>query len=87
MHEASLMRGLISKIESLATVEGASRVSSVSIWLGALSHMSADHFREHFSESAKGTTAEGALLEIEVSTDIKDVNAQELLLRSVEIET
>ena len=87
MHEASLMRDLIGKVGSLAEAEDADRVTVVRVWLGALSHMSAEHFQEHFEQASKGTIAQGALLEIEESTDIGDPNAQQLLLRSVEVET
>jgi hydrogenase nickel incorporation protein HypA/HybF len=87
MHEASLMRGLIRKIDSLAEAENAKQVTIVRVWLGALSHMSPDHFREHFNESSRGTIGEGAILEIEQSSDIFHANAQELLLRSIEVET
>ena len=87
MHEASLMRSLMRKIDSLAAAEGASRVTTVRVWLGALSHMSAAHFQEHFEQASEATIAEGASLEIEESADIDDPNAQGLLLRSIEIET
>ena len=75
------------KIDALAAAEGTERVVGVQVWLGALSHMSADHFRGHFEQASGGTIAEGALLKIEVSRDIDDPNAQALLLRSVEVET
>jgi len=87
MHEASLMRSLMRKIDSLAAAEGASRVTTVRVWLGALSHMSAAHFQEHFEQASKATVAEGASLEIEESTDIVDPDAQDLMLRSIEVET
>ena len=87
MHEASLIRNLMRKIDSLAEAENAIRVTTVQIWLGALSHMSAAHFRQHFELASKGTIADGASLEIEESTDIRDPNAQELLLRRIEVET
>jgi len=87
MHEASLMRSLMRKIDSLANAEGATRVTIVRVWLGALSHMSAGHFHEHFEQASKATLADGASLEIEESTDIDDPNAQDLLLRSIEVET
>lgn len=87
MHEASLMRGLMNKIETMARSEKATKVTHVSIWVGALSHMSDAHFREHFVQSSKATLAEGAELNIEVSTDVHDPNAQELMLRSIEIDT
>ena len=87
MHEASLMRNLMRKIDALAEEEGANRVTTVRVWLGALSHMSPEHFREHFQHAAVQTIAEGAALDIEASTDIHDPNAQDLLLRSIEVET
>ncbi|NIO41581.1 MAG: hydrogenase maturation nickel metallochaperone HypA, partial [Burkholderiales bacterium] len=60
MHEASLIMGLMRKIEAVARAEGARRVVSVAVWLGALSHMSKQHFAEHFCRAAKGTIAEAA---------------------------
>lgn len=86
MHEASLMRSLMRKIDSLAEAEGASKVTTVRVWLGALSHMSVAHFQEHFEQASKTTVAEGASLEVEESVDIDDPNAQGLLLRSIEVE-
>lgn len=86
MHEASLMQGLMAKIEEIAGGENA-RVVRVSVWLGALSHMSAEHFAEHFQTSSAGTRAEGAELAVTVSDDIDDEHAQDILLESVELET
>jgi len=87
MHEASLIRDLMQKIDALAADERAQRIVGVGVWLGALSHMSADHFREHFIRASRGTIADGAALNIEASTDSSDPNAQSLLLKSVEVET
>ncbi len=86
MHEASLMKDLMGKIETLGEAENARRVIMVRVWLGALSHMSPEHFREHFAHSSSGTLAEGAALEFEVSGDISDPNAQALILQSIEVE-
>jgi hydrogenase nickel incorporation protein HypA/HybF len=85
MHEASLMKDLMRKIEGLAREQKASRVVGISVRLGALSHMSASHFRDHFGVASRGTVAEGARLNIEVLTDMNDPHAQEILLESVEI--
>ena len=85
MHEASLMKDLMQKIESIAREQSAARVLGISVRLGALSHMSANHFREHFAVASQGTLAEGARLKIEVLTDMKDPHAQEILLESVDI--
>jgi hydrogenase nickel incorporation protein HypA/HybF len=87
MHEASLIRSLMRKIDELAQAEGAGKVTTVRVWLGALSHMSPDHFREHFEHESKHSLAEGAELDIETSSDVDNPNAQDLLLRSIEVET
>ena len=86
MHEAGLMRDLMRKINDLATAENASRVTGVTVWLGALSHMSPAHFQEHFDQAAHGTLAAGALIRCETSDDIQDPNADGILLRSIETE-
>lgn len=86
MHEMSLMRDLLKKIKTISEREQAKRVVRVSVKLGALSHISPDHFREHFVEESHGTLAEGAMLDIEASNDVHDPQAQDILLKDVEIE-
>lgn len=85
MHEASLMNDLMRKIEAVAHEQKASKVIVISVRLGALSHMSPSHFREHFALASCGTIAEGAELNIKVLTDLNDQHAQEIVLESVEI--
>jgi len=87
MHEAGLVNDLIRKIETLARADGATKVTGVEVWLGALSHMSAGHFEEHFVQAAAGTIAAGAALSVQASADIDDPHAQEILLRSIDVET
>jgi len=87
MHEASLIAGLMRRVDEVAVAEGARRVVGVSVWLGALSHFSKAHFVEHFERAAAGTRAEGARLAVTVSTDAGHANAQNLVLESVELET
>jgi hydrogenase nickel incorporation protein HypA/HybF len=87
MHEASLMKGLMHRIGEIAAADKALRVTGVSVWLGALSHMSAAHFTEHFEQAAAGGIAEGAKLTIEESRDSNHPEAQDIVLKSVEIET
>ena len=87
MHEASLIKSLISKIEDTAVSHSAKKVTVVRVTLGALSHCSPEHFREHYAEAAKGTIAEDATLEIETKEgQTDDVYAQEIILDSIEIE-
>ena len=86
MHEASLMADLIHKITTLAEAQQASKVIGVHITLGALSHMSPDHLREHFARAAQGTVAEGAQLDIDQRTDITEPLALDIRLDSIEVE-
>ncbi len=86
MHEQSLMTDLMKKINAIALQQQAKKIVQVKIRLGALSHISADHFREHFFLAAEGSCAEQAQLDIEVMTDLNDPHAQEIILDSVEIE-
>ncbi|MEQ8696200.1 MAG: hydrogenase/urease maturation nickel metallochaperone HypA [Bauldia litoralis] len=87
MHEASLMKNLMAKIDAIADQENARRVVAVSVWLGALSHMTEEHFGEHFRHSSAGTRAEGARIDATLSDDPGHANAQDVLLESVEVET
>ena len=87
MHEASLMKNLMRQLEDIVKTENAKRVTGVSVWLGALSHMSAAHFAEHFEESSAGTLAEGAEVDVTVSDDPEDANAEQILIRSVTVDT
>jgi len=86
MHELSLIQDLLQKIEQVAREHQATQVTGVTVRLGALTDLSADHFREHFETAAVGSLAEGATLEVEVDTDTEDPNAQDILLVSVDAE-
>ena len=86
MHERALMSDVMARIETLARSEGATRVTRVSVRLGALSHFTPGHFREHFEQAARGTVAEGAAVEAEVDGDIRDRRASDVLVESVEVE-
>lgn len=86
MHETSLINSLLRQIDAAAAAEGAERVVGVAVWLGALSHMSAEHFAEHFERAAAGTRAEGARLDVTTSDDVDHPEAQNVLLESLEVE-
>jgi hydrogenase nickel incorporation protein HypA/HybF len=86
MHEASLMANLMRRIDEVAKAEHARRIVGVSVWVGALSHMSAEHLGEHFEQAAAGTIAEGARLDVSVSDDTRHTNAEIIVLESVEVE-
>ena len=86
MHETALVRDVVRRIEDLASATGARRVTGAKVWLGALSHLSAEHFREHFAIEARHTLAAGAVLEIEVSDDPDHPHAQHVRLESVDLD-
>lgn len=86
MHEFSLMNDLMKKICSIASQEKAVKVTAVKVKLGAFSHISPEHFSEHFVQSAQNTIASEAKLYINISTDTRDPLAQEIILESIDIE-
>ena len=86
MHERSLMRALLAGVEAVAREEGAARVTRVTVRLGALSHFTPDHFREHFDDAARGTVAEGAVVDAVCEDDPFAPNASDVVLKSVEVE-
>jgi hydrogenase nickel incorporation protein HypA/HybF len=85
MHEFSLIKDLIRKIISIAHEQRASKVVAVTVKLGALSHISPDHFREHFNHATRGTVAEEARLNINIVNDMNDPRSQEVLLENIEV--
>lgn len=85
MHEKGITEALVKKIVLLAEQENAARVTKVSVTLGALSHMSPSHFKEHFDIAAQGTIAEDAIIEAEESKDMNDPNAHLVLLKSIDV--
>lgn len=87
MHEQSLIEALFRQLEQVAAREGASKVTAVHVWCGALSHFTLEHFREHFERAAAGTLAEGAKVTVEVSEDATDPDASGIRLESVEVES
>ncbi len=86
MHERALMLDVMSRIEEVARIEGASRVIRVDVKLGALSHFTPDHFREHFEDAARGTVAEGAEVVATLETDVSENGAAGVVIESVEVE-
>jgi len=79
------MDDLVREIESVARAERAHRVTRVRVRLGALSHFTPEHFRDHFEDAARGTVAEAATVEVEVATDPTDSDAQAVRLESVDV--
>lgn len=85
MHEKALMDDLLGKILEVAGEQGGARVQGIRVRLGALSHFTLAHFREHFDDAARGTLAEGAQVEAELCEDITAPDAAGVVLVSVEV--
>ncbi len=90
MHEASLAEDLVHKAVQVALAEGASRVTSVTVRVGGLCHLTPDHLWEHFAEAARGTIVEGAAVEVVEGPSgdegLSDPHGMDLLLLSVDVE-
>lgn len=85
MHERALMNDLVRKVLVVAEAEGASSVARIRVRLGALSHFTPPHFREHWAEATRGTLAEGAEVEATMNEDLIGDEAQGVVLQSVEV--
>jgi hydrogenase nickel incorporation protein HypA/HybF len=86
MHERALMTDLMREIENVARADGATRVTRVAVRLGALSHFTQAHFREHFVDASRGTLAEGAAVDAVLENDLEDPRAAGVVLESLEVE-
>jgi hypothetical protein len=51
MHELSLMADLMRKLDAIAREQYPAKIIDVTIKLGALAHVSAQHLREHFVQA------------------------------------
>jgi hydrogenase nickel incorporation protein HypA/HybF len=86
MHEHAVMVDLVREIERVAESEHATRVTGISVELGALSHFTPEHFLEHFQDASTGTIAAGARVDAHEATDPRNPRAQGVVLLSMEIE-
>jgi hydrogenase nickel incorporation protein HypA/HybF len=79
------MSDLVRKVEDVARVEGAERVTRVEVRLGRLSHFTPRHFCDHFEDATRGTVAEGAEVDAVLDEGLTGENATGVLLVSMEI--
>ncbi|MCB2155771.1 hydrogenase maturation nickel metallochaperone HypA [bacterium] len=86
MHEMSLFKPLITRIEQIAEEESSPSIAAATVRLGAFAPISPDHFKEHWNEFTKGTVAEGATLTLVRDENEMSPRAQDIVLESVEIE-
>jgi hydrogenase nickel incorporation protein HypA/HybF len=79
------MDDLLRKVLAAAEAEGATAVTRIRVRLGALSHFTPDHFREHWEDASRGTLAEGAEVEARLDDALTGEAAQGVVLESVEV--
>jgi hydrogenase nickel incorporation protein HypA/HybF len=85
VHERALISDLVRKVEDVARVEGAERVTRVEVRFGTLSHFTPAHFRDHFEDAARGTVAEGADVDAVLDEGLTGERAAGVVLVGVEI--
>lgn len=77
---------LIARIEEHAEENDAIKVIEVRLRVGALADIDVDDFRDDFAEALFGTVADGARINIEVSTDRDAPDAGDIVLKSAQVE-
>jgi len=85
VHERALMDDLVRKVLAVAEAEQAASVARVRVRLGALSHFTPEHFREHWADATRGTPAEGAEVDATMDDRLDSKAAQGVVLESVEV--
>jgi hydrogenase nickel incorporation protein HypA/HybF len=85
VHERALMDDLVRKVLAVVEAEGATAVTRIRVRLGALSHFTPEHFREHWQDASRGTLAEGAEVDARVDDTLAGEAAQGVVLESVEV--
>jgi len=85
VHERALMDDLVRKVLEVAAEERATAVTRIRVRLGALSHFTPGHFREHWADATRGTIAEGSEVEATPDDDTGAAAAQGVVLETVEV--
>jgi len=85
VHERALMDDLVRKVLAVAEAEHATSVVRIRVRLGALSHFTPEHFREHWEDASRGTPAERAEVDATFDAALEGEAAQGVVLESVEL--
>lgn len=80
-----MLRDLVRRADEVGRSLGGRRVTRVSLWVGALSHIAGSSLPARWADASRGTLAEGATVEVEVSDRIDDRRAGDVVLRSVDV--
>jgi hydrogenase nickel incorporation protein HypA/HybF len=85
MHEKALFKDLMRKIDTVARQESAPAVTGIVVRLGPFSHLTPDHFMEHFEWESRGTVAEGAQVRFGPWDEADAARADGIVLESVDV--
>lgn len=85
MHEFSLMKDLFEKIKHIAQEAQSEHVTKVHVQLGALAHISPEHFKRHFDDMCQNSIAQDAQLVITQGHDLNAPDAQDITLVSIDV--
>ncbi len=86
MHEESVIRDLVQKVDTVAREGGGRPVRTVRLWIGALSHVTERQLTDRWALAAHGTLGAGARLEVTRSSDATHPRALSVVLSSVDVE-
>src|SRR5208282_3088100 len=86
MHEEAMLHDVVRKATEVARREGATRVTRVRLWVGARSHLGGPELKDRWAHAVTGTALSGAEVEIETSSDRSDPNAENVILRSLDVD-
>lgn len=87
MHEEAMLKDVVRKAEEVSRAEGAARVTRVRIWVGARSHLGGPELEDRWANAVRGTSLAGSRVEVELSEDGNDPNAQRVVLRSLDVDS
>lgn len=82
-----MLQDVVRKAKDVAQREGAARVTRVRLWVGARSHLGGPELEARWADAVRGTNLSGAEVEIELSRDERDPNAEHVMLRSLDIDS
>jgi hydrogenase nickel incorporation protein HypA/HybF len=86
MHEEAILRDLVRKAEEVARREGGGRVTRIRLRVGARSHLAGPELEARWAHAVTGTALSGAKVELELSEDRNDPNAESVLLLSLDVD-
>jgi hydrogenase nickel incorporation protein HypA/HybF len=87
VHERKVAQDLVRAAGVTAVDEGAARVTTMRVRIGALSHIDPEALRGQVEWWSHGTIVEGASVEVNVvATDIGDRHCQDVMLVSVDVD-